>query len=435
MKHKPEAILIVNGCLIDPSQQIDGPHDLLLREGKVAEIGAPGSLNSHHAHKIDARGCVVAPGLIDIHVHLRAPGQEYKEDIHSGTSAAVAGGFTSVCAMPNTTPVNDSPEWTRWMQEPAREALAHVFPIAAATIGSQGGALTDYAALQHAGAVAVTDDGKPILGDDIMRKSLEAAGRLGLPVIQHAENTCVTGGCSMNSGPTSFRLGLRGMSVEAESDIVERDIRLARETGAHLHVAHISTAKALDAVRRAKDAGLRVTCEVTPHHFLLLDEHVGEYDTHHKMNPPLRSNADREAMLAGLLDGSLDCVATDHAPHAMHEKKQEFERAPMGITGLETSLGLCLRELHEKHGMNLSKVIALLSTTPAKVIGGPLKSKGSLKPGSVADVTIFDPSAKWNFDVKRSRSKSRNSPFDGSPMLGQVEYTIVGGAIVYQGLK
>jgi len=239
----------------------------------------------------------------------------------------------------------------------------------------------------------------------------------------------------MHAGATAFRLGLRGMPVEAESGIVERDIRLARETGARLHVAHISTAKALDAVRRAKDAGLSVTCEVTPHHFLLLDENVGEYDTHHKMNPPLRSNVDREAMIAGLLDGSIDCIATDHAPHAVHEKKQEFERAPMGITGLETSLGLCLRELHHKRGMSLSKVIALLSSAPAQVIGGPLQTRGLLKAGSPADVTIFNPTARWHFDVRQSKSKSRNCPFHGWEMFGRVEYTIVSGRTVYRRLN
>ncbi len=432
MKSGHETILIVNGHIIDPGQRLDGPGDLLLRDGKVAQVGQPGSLSSSRAYRIDARGLVVCPGLIDIHVHLRAPGQEYKEDIHSGTSAAVAGGFTSVCAMPNTIPVNDSAEWTRWMQEPAREALANVFPIAAATVGSMGQAITDYEALRQAGAVAVTDDGKPILGDEIMRKSLESASLAGLPVVQHAEDTRLTGGCSMHAGATAFRLGLRGMPVEAESGIVERDIRLAREVGARLHVAHISTAKALDAVRKAKSQGLPVTCEVTPHHFLLLDENVGEYDTHHKMNPPLRSNADREAMLAGLLDGTIDCVATDHAPHAMHEKKQEFERAPMGITGLETALGLCLGELHHKSGMSLSQVVALLTTGPARVIAGPLKKRGSLHPGNPADVTLFDPEARWNFDVRQSRSKSRNSPFHGWEMFGRVEYTIVGGAIVFQ---
>ncbi|HYK35183.1 dihydroorotase, partial [Alloacidobacterium sp.] len=384
------AVLIRGGRVIDPSTSLDANRDLLLKDGRVSAIDAPGKLNAvakqESAEILDAKDLIVAPGLVDIHVHLREPGQGYKETIASGTTAAAAGGFTTVCAMPNTVPVNDSPETTRWMQSPERGAQIRVFPIAAATRGSMGEALTEYGALKAAGAVAVTDDGKPILGDAIMRATLAAAARIGLPVIQHAEDTRMTGGCSMNAGTLAFRLGLRGMPVEAESSLVERDIRLVAElkdSRPHLHVAHLSTAKALEAVKSARRNGLRVTCEVAPHHFVLSEEAIAEYNTHAKMNPPLRSDADREAMLAGIIDGSVDAIATDHAPHAAHEKEQEFERAPNGITGLETALGLTMSILHGKHKLPLSRVISLLSTQPATVLN--LKGRGSLATGSVAD--------------------------------------------------
>lgn len=433
-----KAILIRGGRVVDPSAGLDANRDLLLKDGRVAAIDAPGKLNAaakqEHAEVHDAKGCVVAPGLVDIHVHLREPGQGYKETIATGTAAAAAGGFTTVCAMPNTVPVNDSPEVTRWMQSPERGAQIRVFPIAAATRGSMGEALTEYGALKAAGAVAITDDGKPILGDSIMRESLAAAARIGLPVIQHAEDTRMTGGCSMNAGALAFRLGLRGMPVEAESSLVERDIRLVAElkdSRPHLHVAHLSTAKALEAVKRARRNGLHVTCEVAPHHFVMNEEAVAEYNTHAKMNPPLRSEADREAMLAGILDGSVDAIATDHAPHAPHEKEQEFERAPNGITGLETALGLTMSILHGKYKLPLGRIIALLSTQPAAVLN--LKSRGNLAVGAFADIVIFDPKKQWTFQASASRSKSKNTPFDGWPMLGKVAATISEGRIVYGG--
>lgn len=433
-----KAILIRGGRVVDPSSGLDANRDLLLKDGRVAAIDAPGKLNAaakqEHAEVIDAKGCVVAPGLVDIHVHLREPGQGYKETIATGTTAAAAGGFTTVCAMPNTVPVNDSPETTRWMQSPERGAQIRVFPIAAATRGSMGEALTEYGALKAAGAVAVTDDGKPILGDSIMRESLAAAGRIGLPVIQHAEDTRMTGGCSMNAGALAFRLGLRGMPIEAESSLVERDIRLVAElkdSRPHLHVAHLSTAKALEAVKRARRNGLHVTCEVAPHHFVMNEEAVAEYNTHAKMNPPLRSEADREAVLAGILDGSVDAIATDHAPHAPHEKEQEFERAPNGITGLETALGLTMSILHGKYKLPLGRIISLLSTQPAAVLN--LKNRGSLAVGAFADIVIFDPKKQWTFQASASRSKSKNTPFDGWPMLGKVAATISEGRIVYGG--
>ena len=330
-------IWIKGGHLIDPATKTDGPRDLLIENGRIAAVDTKLNANPGDVQVIDATGLVVTPGLVDIHVHLREPGQSYKETIASGTAAAAAGGFTSVAAMPNTIPVNDSAEITRWMQAPERDARARVYPIGAATVGSMGATLTNYEALRDSGAVAVSDDGKPILGDETMRAVLSAAAAAGLPVIQHAEDTRLTGGCSMNAGPLAFRLGLRGMPVEAEAGIVARDIALLRELDddrAHLHVAHLSTKKALDHVRAARQSGLHVTCEVTPHHFVLTEEAVDEYDTHAKMNPPLRTVEDRDAMIEGLLDGTIDCIATDHAPHAAHEKEQEFERAPNGITGL-----------------------------------------------------------------------------------------------------
>jgi dihydroorotase len=399
--------------------------DLHINNGRIVE-------RSDDTEVIDASGLIVAPGFIDIHVHLREPGQGYKETIATGTLAAAAGGFTSVCCMPNTIPVNDTPEVTRWMQSAERGAVVNVFPIAAATIGSMGNELTDYAALRDAGAVAVTDDGKPILGDDIMRRSLAAAKEAGVPVIQHAEDTRTTQHAPMNAGPVAFRLGLRGWPAEAETSVVERDIRLAEETGAQLHVAHLSTAGALDAVRRAKARGVRVTCEVCPHHFVLTDHSIAEhsFDTNYKMNPPLRSEEDRQALIGGILDGTVDVIATDHAPHATHEKQLEFDRAPFGITGLETALGLCLSELHAKHGMAIERIVQLLTAHPAKVIG--LKDRGTLSVGAHADITLFDPNERWTYRAADSLSRSKNSPFDGFEMLGRVKYTIVSGRIVHR---
>ena len=431
------ALAIRGGHLVDPAAGVDLPKDILLKDGRVAEIASPGKLKSANgADVLDATGLTVAPGLVDIHVHLREPGHTHKETIATGTAAAAAGGFTAVAAMPNTLPVNDSPETTRWMQAPERGAVIRVFPIAAATRGSKGDAINDYAALKSAGVVAVTDDGLPILKDNIMREVLAAAARVGLSVIQHAEDTRLTqgagGAASMNLGPVSFRLGLRGMPPEAESSLVERDIRLVtelRDARAHLHVAHISTAAAVAAVRQARRNGLRVTCEVTPHHFLLTEEHVGLYNTNAKMNPPLRSAADRDAMIEAILDGVVDAIATDHAPHAVHEKEVEFENAPNGIIGLETALGLSLRWLHKEWKMPLGRVLSLLSAQPAALLG--MKGRGTLAVGSFADVVIFDPRAEWTYNAREGKSKSRNTPFDGWAMQGKVRWTISEGRIAY----
>src|SRR5260370_33997517 len=402
------SLTIRNGYVIDPAQKLEGRYDLLLKDGRVAEIATSGKLRGKAEQNFDARGLVVAPGFIDIHVHLREPGQSHKETIATGTWAAAAGGFTSVCAMPNTSPVNDSVDLTHWLQDPGRGAHVNVFPIAAAKMGRKGLQLTDFAALKKAGAVAITDDGKPILGDDVMRTALLGAGKLGIPIIQHAEDTRVTVGASMNAGATAFRLGLRGWPAEAEASIVERDILLAAETKGHYHVAHLSTAAALKAVRRAKRDRLRVTCEGTPHHFTLIDEDVGDYNTNFKMNPPLRSRADREGLLAGLADGSIDCIATDHAPHAANEKNQEFDHAPFGITGLETALGLCISILHVRHKVPLARIIELLARNPARVIG--LAGRGTLARGPHAAVTLFDPARKATIRAAYPHPKAEHSP-------------------------
>jgi dihydroorotase len=425
------SILIRGGRLIDPAARIDQAADLLLKEGRVAAVEAAGGIKERADQTIDARGLIVAPGFIDLHVHLREPGQAHKETIASGTAAAAAGGFSSVCAMPNTSPVNDSPEITRWMQQPERGAVVNLFPIAAATKGSQGKELTDFAALNRAGAVAVTDDGKPILDDSVMKQALLASSRLRIPVIQHAEDTRLTVNSPVNQGAFAFRMGLRGQPPVAEARIVQRDITLARETNAHLHVAHVSTAAALEAVRQAKRHGVRVTCEVAPHHFSFVDSDIGEYNTNFKMNPPLRSEADREAMLAGLVDGTVDAIATDHAPHAAFEKDVEFERAAFGITGLEIALGAAITRLHRAHDVTLRHIVALLSANPARIAG--LTHRGTLAKGSFADVTIFDPAKKWTYDVSLTKSRSRNCPYDGMTFYGKVTRTIVGGRVVYQG--
>jgi dihydroorotase len=424
-------LLIKGGQLIDPAAKINAPMDVLLRDGRVAEVALPNKIRGNADEKFDARGLIVAPGFIDLHVHLREPGQSYKETIATGTAAAAAGGFTSVCTMPNTAPVVDTAEWVTWLRSPERAAVVNVFPIGAATRGSRGQTLSDFAALQRAGAVAVTDDGKPILDDDIMRMALRLGAELNFPVVQHAEDTRLTENCSMHEGPTSFRLGLRAMPGAAEAAIVDRDVTLAQQIReSRLHVAHLSTSNALKSVRRGKRAKARVTCEVTPHHFTLLDENVGEYDTNFKMNPPLRSASDREAILVALADGTVDAIATDHAPHAIHEKQVEFERAAFGITGLETALALAVTKLHREHKIPLARIVELFTAGPARVFD--LRGRGSLARGNFADVTIFDPRKRWTFEAAKSLSLSRNTPFDGAQFTGKVVATIVGGKFVFR---
>jgi dihydroorotase len=432
MKHGAHSILIRGGRVIDPLARVDALMDVLLRDGQIAEVAPPNKIRGGADEKIDARGLIVAPGFIDLHSHLREPGQGYKETIVSGTTAAAAGGFTSVCCMPNTTPVLDSPEWVTWVRQPQRGAVVNVFPVAAATQASKGAVLTDFRALQRAGAVAVSDDGKPVLSETTMRDALRTSAEINFPVIQHAEDTRQTQNCSMNEGPTSFRLGLRGMDVMAEAAIVDRDVQLAQQfNGARLHVAHLSTAEALKSIRRGKRNRARVTCEVTPHHFALTDADIRDYDTNFKMNPPLRSAEDREALIAALADGTVDAIATDHAPHAPHEKIIEFERASFGITGFETAVGLAISVLNIENKIPLPKIVELFTSGPARVLD--LRGRGTLLRGSHADVTIFDPKKRWTFEAAKSRSKSHNTPFDGRQLTGKVVATVVGGKIVYHG--
>ncbi|PSH04137.1 MAG: dihydroorotase [Acidobacteria bacterium] len=425
-------ILLKGGHLIDPARAFDAPADLVLRDGHVLEIAAPGAAQTTADETLDVKGLVVAPGFIDIHVHLREPGQTHKETIATGTAAAAAGGFTSVCAMPNTRPINDSPALTRWMQDKERGAVVNVFPIAAATLGSQGEKLSNYRELKKAGAVALSDDGNAIMDDNVMREALAHAARIGLTLIQHAEDKNISGGNPINEGVMSFKLGLRGQPAASEWLVVERDIRLASQEGAHLHIAHVSTAKSLELVRLGRAKHVNVTTEVTPHHFLFTEESCSTYDTRYKMNPPLRSEADRKALVAALIDGTIDAIATDHAPHALFEKEVEFDKAAFGITGLEIAVAAAVTTLHHTGKVPLKRIVELFSTNPAKIVG--LNGRGTLAEGSVADITIFDPKERWTYDVTKTRSRSRNCPYDGMQFFGKARATIVGGNIVFNEL-
>lgn len=424
-------LLIANGHLIDPLTPENTGMNVLIEDGKVVGWLRHGESAPEDAEVFDASGLLVAPGFIDLHVHLREPGQEHKETIASGCAAAVAGGWTSVCPMPNTNPVNDSAAITRYMIEQAERAgLANVFPVGAITKSSGGSELAEMGEMKAAGAVAVSDDGRPVPNAGMMRRALEYAKDFNLPVVDHCEDKSLSTGGVMHEGKISLLLGLKGMPALAEDLDAVRDIYLAKETGAHIHIAHISTKGALEAVRRAKAEGINVTCEVTPHHFTLTDKAVEGYDTNTKMSPPLRSEEHLEAILEGIKDGTIDAIATDHAPHHADEKALEYDRAPMGITGLETALGLAFNELVHKGIIDLVQLVKLCSSNPAKIFNIP--NRGTLKVGSVADITILDPDLVWTYKNSESKSKSKNSPFNNWQFTGAAVATIVGGKIVYR---
>ncbi|REJ78124.1 MAG: dihydroorotase [Acidobacteria bacterium] len=424
-------LLIKNGHLVDPAAKENTGMNLLIENGRVSEWLRQSDADPVDVEVFDAGGCLIAPGFIDLHVHLREPGQEHKENIASGCAAAVAGGWTSICPMPNTSPINDNAAITRYMIEQAEHAgLANVFPIGAITKNSDGGELAEMAEMKSAGAVAVSDDGRPVPTAGMMRRAMQYARDHDLPVIDHCEDKSLSAGGVMHEGKVSLSLGLKGMPALAEDIDAVRDILLARETGAHIHVAHVSTRGAVNAVRQAKAEGVRVTCEVTPHHFTLTDKAVEGYDTNTKMAPPLRSEEHREAVIEGIRDGTIDAIATDHAPHHADEKALEFDRAPFGIIGLETAIGLAFNELVHKGVIGLERLVELCSSNPAKIFG--LKDRGTLAPGSCADVTIIDPELEWEYDVWETRSKSRNSPFSGWRFRGGPVATFVGGKLVYE---
>ena len=419
-------LLIKNGRVLDPSSNTDAALDVLVDGPRISKVGA--SLSASNAEVLDAAGMIVAPGFIDLHCHLREPGQELSETIETGTRAAARGGFTAVCTMPNTQPINDNASVTRGIVERAEAAgVVRVWPIGAASVGSKGEALAEIAAMKDAGIVAVSDDGKPVATARLMRQVMDYCRALDLPVIDHCEDPSLFAGGVMREGPRSIRLGLKGIPAQSESICVGRDVEVAMLTGARLHIAHMSTRASLQYVRAAKKQGLPVTCEVTPHHFTLIDEDV-RYDSHYKMNPPLASREDRAALIEGLADGSVDAIATDHAPHHPSSKDVEFDRAPFGITGFETALALGLSELVHPGKISLKRLVELFTTGPARVLGIERK----IAADEPADLTIFSPDVAWTFRAADSPSKSRNTPFDGRSFRGAPTATIVAGRIVYR---
>ena len=422
-------LLVKNGRVIDPARKTDANLDILLDGDRIAEVAPAGKISSNNGFEaFDAAGLIVAPGFIDLHAHLREPGQESSETIETGTRAAARGGFTAVCCMPNTKPVNDNASVTGFIVDRAKlNASVRVWPIGAASTGSKGEAIAEIAAMKQAGIVAVSDDGKPIATAKLARQVMDYCGSLDLPVIEHAEDVSLAAGAVMREGVTSTRLGLPGMPAAAESVCVARDVQLAQLTGARLHIAHLSAKASLEQVRAAKQRGLRVTCEVTPHHFTLIDEDV-QYDSRYKMNPPLAAREDREALLSGLADGTVDAIATDHAPHEPALKDVEFDRAPFGITGFETALALALEQLVHTGRIALMRMVELFTAGPARVLG----IERVIAPGQPADLTVFSLDRPWAFRAAESASKSRNSPFDGRSFKGQPVATIVAGRIVHK---
>lgn len=418
-------MLIRNGHVIDPAQGIDGPADVLIEDGKIVKVAE--KITDRVDRVLEARGLTVVPGLVDMHVHLRDPGFTYKEDIHTGCGAAVAGGVTSVLCMPNTKPVTDNEETIRYIQDMAKRARAKVYVCGAITKGMQGGELADFPLYKELGVTAVSDDGRPVEHADMMEKALAEADKNGLLVTSHCEDLAVINGGIMNKGKVSTELCVPGMDRLSEDSITEREILLAEKTGTRVHIAHVSTKGSVELVRAAKKRGVKVTCETCPHYFAYTDEKLRIKDADYRMNPPLREQEDVEAVIAGILDGTIDCIVTDHAPHAKKEK-QDFMKAPNGTVGLETSLAAGIRFLVEPGILPLSKLIELMSTNPAKILGIPA---GSLKPGTPADITLVDTNIKWTVLPERLNSKSKNTVFKFERMQGRVRYTFVDGEIVY----
>ncbi len=418
-------ILVKNGLIIDPANNIEARLDLLISDCRIAGIKKPGSFPVERAQVIDAQNKIIVPGLIDMHVHLREPGFEYKETIETGTAAAKAGGFTSVCCMPNTNPVNDDPSVTKFILTQARRASTRVFPIGAITRNSKGEELADLAGLQAAGCVAVSDDGRPVMNSAVMRRAMDLAAGLDLLVISHCEDSSLADRGVLNEGTVSTALGLRGIPDVAEDIMVARDIALAELTGCRLHIAHVSTAGSIRLVRDAKARGVNVTAETGPHYFTLTDEAVRDYGTLAKMNPPLRTARDVTAVKQGLRDGTIDVIATDHAPHSDEEKQKPLDAAPFGIIGLETAFGLTYK-LVDEGVLSMSEAIRKLSCNPATVLK---LSKGTLSAGADADITIVDPCEEWVVDIAQSKSKAKNSPFHGWKLKGRIVQTIVGGTL------
>jgi dihydroorotase len=421
--------LIRGGRVIDPSQKLDARLDVLIADGRIAELRERIHA-SDDTEVIEARDLIVCPGLIDVHVHLREPGGEHKETIRSGARAAAAGGFTAVVAMPNTDPPIDDPAAVGFVvAEGQRAAAARVYPTGTITVEQKGEQLTEFGELIHAGAVAVTDDGRPVSSSGVMRLALEYARTFDLPVAVHAEDLDLSRGGTMNEGVISTRLGLNGIPNAAEDVMIARDLMLAQMTGGRLHIQHVSTRMGVDLIREAKARGVRVTAEATPHHFTLTDEAVAGYRTDAKMNPPLRSAADRDAVRQGVRDGALDVIATDHAPHHYDEKEQAFEDAPNGIVGLETALGLALSELVHTRLIDLATLVDRMSCAPARALGLP---GGTLRSGAAADVTVFDPALEWRVDPQHFLSLSRNTPFRGRSLQGRAVRTLVQGRTIWQ---
>jgi len=414
---------------VDPAQGLEEVRDLLVEDGRIAGLEPAGTIPAEGRQVIEARGLVVTPGLIDMHVHLREPGEEYKETIETGSAAAARGGFTAVACMPNTKPVNDTSAVTRFILDQAeKHGRARVYPVGAISQGSLGEILSEYGDLKETGCVAVSDDGRPVMNALLMRRALEYARTFDLLVISHAEDLNLRGDGVMHEGEVSVRLGLKGIPAAAEEIMIYRDIRLARLTGARLHIAHVSTAGSVAIIREAKMSEIGVTAETAPHYFSLTDDAVAGFDTNAKVNPPLRSEWDRQAILEGLADGTLDAIASDHAPHSVLEKDVEFAAAAFGLIGLETSLGLSLKLVHEGV-LTLSQVIMKMSTSPARILGIP---GGALAPGAPADITLIDPNKEWTVDAGQFASKSRNCPFQGWKLKGRAVGTILGGKIITQ---